>query len=31
VGRVLKRELRAEGATPDTWDLDKSGITYDKK
>ena len=31
VGRVLKRELRAEGATADTWDLDKSGITYEKK
>jgi crotonobetaine/carnitine-CoA ligase len=31
VGRVLKRELRAEGATPDTWDLDKSGITYEKR
>ncbi len=25
VGRVLKRELRAEGATPTTWDLEKSG------
>jgi carnitine-CoA ligase len=31
VGRVLKRELRAEGATPNTWDLEKSGITYEKK
>ncbi len=31
VGRVLKRELREEGATPDTWDLEKSGITYEKK
>ncbi len=31
VGRVLKRELREEGATPTTWDLEKSGITYEKK
>ena len=31
VGRVLKRELRAEGATPTTWDLETSGITYEKK
>ncbi|HEX4016537.1 MAG TPA: AMP-binding protein, partial [Frankiaceae bacterium] len=31
VGRVLKRELRAEGATPNTWDLEASGITYEKK
>ena len=27
----IKRELRAEGATADTWDLEKSGITYEKK
>jgi crotonobetaine/carnitine-CoA ligase len=31
VGRVLKRELRAEGVTPATWDLEQSGITYEKK
>ncbi len=31
VGRVLKRELRAEGATPTTWDLETSGIAYEKK
>jgi crotonobetaine/carnitine-CoA ligase len=31
VGRVLKRELRSEGVTPDTWDLEQSGITYEKK
>jgi crotonobetaine/carnitine-CoA ligase len=31
VGRVLKRELREEGATPTTWDLETSGITYEKK
>jgi crotonobetaine/carnitine-CoA ligase len=31
VGRVLKRELRDEGATPTTWDADASGITYEKR
>ena len=31
VGRVLKRELRTEAVTPGTWDLEKSGITYEKK
>jgi crotonobetaine/carnitine-CoA ligase len=31
VGRVLKRELRAEGATSGTWDADASGITYEKR
>jgi crotonobetaine/carnitine-CoA ligase len=31
VGRVLKRELRAEGVTADTWDADTSGITYEKR
>jgi carnitine-CoA ligase len=31
VGRVLKRELRDEGCTPTTWDVEKSGITYEKK
>lgn len=31
VGRVLKRELRAEGATSTTWDADASGITYEKR
>ena len=31
VGRVLKRDLRAEGVTPTTWDADASGITYDKR
>jgi crotonobetaine/carnitine-CoA ligase len=31
VGRVLKRELRAEGATSTTWDADVSGITYEKR
>ena len=31
VGRVLKRELRDEGVTATTWDVDASGITYDKR
>lgn len=31
VGRVLKRELRDEGVTDATWDVDTSGITYDKR
>jgi crotonobetaine/carnitine-CoA ligase len=30
VGRVLKRELRAEGPG-DAWDADKAGIAYDKR
>lgn len=31
VGRVLKRELRAEGCTPATWDAEASGITYERR
>jgi crotonobetaine/carnitine-CoA ligase len=31
VGRVLKRELRDEGVTPSTWDVDASGITYERR
>ena len=31
VGRVLKRDLRAEGVGPGTWDAEASGITYDKR
>jgi crotonobetaine/carnitine-CoA ligase len=31
VGRVLKRELRAEGATPSTWDAEAAGIHYEKR
>ena len=31
VGRVLKRDLRTEGVTAATWDVEKSGITYEKK
>ncbi len=31
VGRVLKRELRDEGVTEATWDVEASGITYEKR
>jgi crotonobetaine/carnitine-CoA ligase len=31
VGRVLKRELRAEGVTAATWDAEAAGITYDRR
>ena len=31
VGRVLKRELRDEGVTTATWDVEKSDITYEKR
>ena len=31
VGRVLKRDLRDEGATPGTWDAEAAGITYEKR
>jgi carnitine-CoA ligase len=31
VGRVLKRELREEGATPSSWDVETSGITYERR
>jgi crotonobetaine/carnitine-CoA ligase len=31
VGRVLKRDLRAEGVTPTTWDAEAAGITYEKR
>jgi crotonobetaine/carnitine-CoA ligase len=31
VGRVLKRELRADGATPRTWDAEATGIAYEKR
>jgi crotonobetaine/carnitine-CoA ligase len=31
VGRVLKRELRAEGVTAATWDVEKAGVTYEKR
>ncbi|MCA9511911.1 MAG: AMP-binding protein [Myxococcales bacterium] len=31
VGRVLKRVLRDEGATPASWDAEASGIAYEKR
>jgi crotonobetaine/carnitine-CoA ligase len=31
VGRVLKRELRADGATANTWDAEASGIAVEKR
>jgi crotonobetaine/carnitine-CoA ligase len=31
VGRVLKRDLRAEGVTAKTWDADAAGIEYDRR
>jgi len=31
VGRVLKRELRDEGVTSATWDLDLSGVVFEKR
>lgn len=30
VGRILKNQLRDEGCTATTWDLEQSGITYSK-
>jgi crotonobetaine/carnitine-CoA ligase len=31
VGRVLKRDLRAEGVTPATWDAEAAGIEYERR
>jgi crotonobetaine/carnitine-CoA ligase len=31
VGRVLKRDLRDEGVTAATWDVEASDVTYDKR
>jgi crotonobetaine/carnitine-CoA ligase len=31
VGRVLKRDLRAEGVTESTWDAEAAGITYERR
>jgi carnitine-CoA ligase len=31
VGRVLKRELRAEGNSPATWDAEAAGISFEKR
>lgn len=30
VGRILKNQLRDEGCTGSTWDLEQSDITYKK-
>ena len=31
VGRVLKYQLRDEGVTPDTWDREKAGLTFERR
>jgi crotonobetaine/carnitine-CoA ligase len=31
VGRVLKRDLRAEGVTDATWDVEAAGVTYERR
>jgi crotonobetaine/carnitine-CoA ligase len=31
VGRVLKRQLREEGATPSTWDAVAAGVEYERR
>lgn len=31
VGRVLKRELREEGVTPNSWDVEAAGIEYERR
>ncbi len=31
VGRVLKRDLRDEGVTPSTWDVEASDVTFEKR
>ncbi len=31
VGRVLKRELRTEGVTASTWDVEAAGIAYERR
>ena len=31
VGRVLKRELREEGVTPSTWDVEAAGSTFERR
>ncbi len=31
VGRVLKRELRSEGVTETTWDVEQAGVSYQKR
>ena len=31
VGRVLKYQLRDEGVTPETWDREAAGVTFDRR
>jgi crotonobetaine/carnitine-CoA ligase len=31
VGRILKRELREEGVTSDTWDAEAAGVSYERR
>jgi crotonobetaine/carnitine-CoA ligase len=31
VGRVLKYQLREDGATPDTWDREAAGVTFERR
>ena len=31
VGRVLKRELRDEGVTAASWDLEQTNLTFEKR
>lgn len=31
VGRILKRDLRDEGCTPTTWDLERSDVTFERR
>jgi crotonobetaine/carnitine-CoA ligase len=31
VGRVLKYQLRDDGVTPDTWDREKAGVTFERR
>jgi crotonobetaine/carnitine-CoA ligase len=31
VGRVLKRALREQGVTPDTWDAEVAGVRYERR
>jgi len=31
VGRILKREIREEAVTPDTWDAETVGMEYERR
>jgi crotonobetaine/carnitine-CoA ligase len=31
LGRVLKRQLRDEGVTPTTWDVEASDVVYERR